>query len=111
MMEIDWNWREWIKKGIPDEVTFKCLSGNSPFTHTALELLQLCQVNGIPVTVSPFINLKIDFKEHMHSLQKLGFSAFNVYESATLWKAVDNTLEALHPQLLDKILFFKGCEK
>jgi hypothetical protein len=108
MMELDWNWKEWIEKGIPDEVTLKCLYPESPFTHTARELLQLCQNRKIPVTVSPFINLKIDFEEHLNSLRNLGFSAFNVYESATLWKAGDNNLEALHPEFLKKILDLTG---
>lgn len=103
MMELDWNWREWIEKGIPDEVTLKCLSWESPFTSTALELLQLCQNRKIPVTVSPFINLKIDFEEHLKSLRHLGYSAFNIYESATLWKTGENKLEALYPEFLDKV--------
>jgi hypothetical protein len=107
MMEIDWNWRSWIEKNIPDEVTFKCLSAESPFTDTAAELLQLCRDRKIPVTVSPFIHhftkSKANLETYLESNRERGFSGFNVYESATMWRAGNNGLEELHPQILRTI--------
>ena len=103
MMEIHWDWQEWLRKSIPDEITFKTIFTDSVFSQEALSLFKLCHDKEIPISVCPFLHAVPDLSNYLSRVKTLGANAFIVYESATVWKANHDDFEELNP-LTNKIL-------
>ena len=87
MMEIHWDWRNWLEKGIADEVTFKTIRKDNVFSPEGLELVKLCGDTKVPVSICPFLHAINDLSEYLSKIEGLGVNAFTIYEAATLWTA------------------------
>ena len=99
MMEINWDWRDWLKKGIADEVTFKTIRKDNAFSPEGLELVKLCGDKKVPVSICPFLHGLTDLPEYLSKIEELGIDAFIIYEAATLWKAEKNNFKKLVPSV------------
>ena len=106
MMEIHWDWKGWLDKRIPDEVTFKTIFTDNVFSPEGLELIKLCHDKAIPVSVCPFIHAIPDLDGYLAKIETLGLDSFAVYEAATLWAAVSEGFKELNPTT-NKILLEK----
>ena len=97
MMEIHWNWRDWLEKMLPDEVTFKTIVTDSAFSQEGLELIRLCHAKAIPISVCPFLHTISDLAGYLDKIEGIGADALNVYESATVWRAIPRGFKELNP--------------
>lgn len=97
MMDIHWDWRDWLEKGIPDEVTFKIIKADNAFSTEACELIERCRAQGVPVSACPFIHAIENPADYLESIEQLGVDAFTIYEAATLWQAVPDGFRELRP--------------
>ncbi len=104
MMEIHWDWRSWLAKGIPDEVTYKILRApQNTFSPEGNELIKRCKDKNIPLAFCPFIHGLPDLSGYLNDIEHAGAAAFNCYESATLWWAKQDGFEEVKPDVI-KIL-------
>jgi len=103
MMEIHWDWRSWVDKGIPDEVTFKIIFTDNSFSPEGLELIKRVREKNIPVSICPFLHAIPDLAGYLGRVETLGVNAFTVYEAATLWAATREGFKELNPPI-NKIL-------
>ena len=87
MMEIHWDWRNWIARGIPDEITLKLIHANAAFAPETAELIALCRQRAIPVSACPFLHALTNLASYQADIAAIGIAAFTAYESATLWQA------------------------
>ena len=106
MMEIHWDWRGWLAKNIPDEVTFKLIDIDNSFSPASRELVRLCKNKKIPVSVSPFSHCITDWPKYLESIENFEFDSFTFYEAATFWRASPNGFEDICPSL-NKIIHNK----
>ncbi|MDD5597077.1 MAG: hypothetical protein PHV82_03980 [Victivallaceae bacterium] len=101
MMEIHWDWRQWLTEGIPDEVTYKVIHTADTFSPEGCELLESCRNGNIPATVCPFIHALPDPAAYLAEIENSGARAFNCYEAATLWDAVPDGFKELRPAIIN----------
>jgi uncharacterized lipoprotein YddW (UPF0748 family) len=109
-MNIDWDWRTWLKEGLADTVTMKEIW---PGTRFAQELLSYTRPRGIRVIFCPYANnlpetshrLKI-VSEWIRAARDGGFDGFQFYECAAIFRG-DRDGNVLMPQPELKDLFRK----
>jgi endonuclease IV len=99
MMEIHWDWQNWLEKEIADEVTFKTIYTDNAFSTEGLKLINLCREKEISVSICPFLHAINDLSEYLSKVEDLGIDAFTIYEAATLWKAEKNGFKKLMPSV------------
>jgi len=83
-MEIHWDWKKWLEKVKPDEVTFKVQNFRAYREHFGRELIARCQAASIPVYFTPvvasFIEQELD--AYVEEVRQSGCSGFDIYENA-----------------------------
>ena len=88
-MEFYWDYCSWIKEKIMDEITAKLVRADG-FSAKSLEMLDLSKKYGIPVNYCPFLHGIKNPAEYAKRAAAYGVDAFNIYESATMWKEYKN---------------------
>ncbi len=87
MMEIHWDWREWIARDLPDEITLKLIDADAIRDPETAELIARCRSKAIPVSACPFVHGLADPVRYLADIASLGITAFTAYEAASLWQA------------------------
>ena len=100
MMEIHWDWQKWVEDLRPDGITFKTINSDNYRSYYAQKVLGKCNEHKIPVDYCVFTHCVKDYKKCFESLAKLGFSAVNLYEFASYYKAQDGKLIPLQEKLI-----------
>ena len=98
MMNIYWDWHDWLEQGICDGVTFKALNPNSFRSSFGRELISTCQKKKIPVYLSPFVHrispgiaCQMDWKDYIsRQIPDSGINGLVLYEFATLFAGQSN---------------------
>ena len=98
MMNIHWDWHDWLEQGICDGVTFKALNPNSFRSSFGRELISTCQEKNIPVYLSPFMHrispgnaCQLDWKDYIsRQVPDSGVSGLILYEFATIFTGRSN---------------------
>ena len=96
MMEIHWDWQDWLRRGIPDEVTLKALNPDSFRTHFGRDVIARCHARRIPVYLSAFVHAggvlgRKDWKRYLgQAVRSSGLDGFIVYEHSFLFVAHDD---------------------
>ena len=106
-MEINWDWQRWIEYLRPDGITFKAINANSYKSHYAIEVVEKCKAHNIPVEFCVFTHCIGNDTEYFESLSKVGFSAVNLYEFASLYKAQEGKILPLDNKL---VAYVKECK-
>jgi hypothetical protein len=102
-MEIHWDWQKWIEYLKPDGITFKAINENSYSTNYAIEVVERCMVQKIPVDYCVFTHRIDDHKKLIQTLRSAGFSSINLYEFASYYKARDGKIEPIDNRLISEI--------
>ena len=84
-MEFYWDFQSWIEEKIPDEITAKLILADG-FSPASLAMLKSSRDAGIPVNYCPFIHAVKDPLDYAVRAAAAGVDAFNVYETASIWK-------------------------
>jgi hypothetical protein len=110
MMNIYWDWHNWLEQDICDEVTFKALNPNSFRSTFGRELIFACREKNIPVYFSPFVHrispgnmCQVDWKDYISKqVPDSGVSGLILYEHATLFASrPDGKIENLKKEFTD----------
>jgi hypothetical protein len=102
-MEIHWDWQKWIEYIRPDGITFKAINENSYSTNYAIEVIEKCRADGIPVDYCVFTHCVEDYKKFIESIRCTGFSSINLYEFASYYKARNGKIEPIDNRLISEI--------
>lgn len=87
MMDVDWQWRRWIEENLADEIIFKLLTVDAPFTGWGQEVAEVCRKHMLPVAVEQFWQSMESPRQYLKDMAALGFTSFTIYEGATIWSA------------------------
>lgn len=98
MMEMHWDWRGWLNKGILDEVTYKVIFNKNLLAAEGLELIRLCRDKAVPIAVCPYWLQIDDLAGYLGKVDELGLDAFTVYESAVVWEATPGGFRESFPE-------------
>jgi hypothetical protein len=87
---MDFQWREWIERGLTDEAVlrfftlpFDCVFNDA----VARELSERCRCKGIPLTVNRYIHEPETLADELRRVRKNGrFAGFILYETANFLK-------------------------
>lgn len=100
-METAWNWKQWIQRGILDEVLLRGLDFEDPLFHavqTATESAGLPLYAEKPI-VHPAGPVVADF---IRRCQQLGMDGANLYEGASLLRlCADGEFTVLDPSIVE----------
>lgn len=87
MMDVEWQWRQWIEEKLADEIVFKLLTFESPFTSWGQEVVKFCRKHALPVAIEQFWQSLNSPRQYVKDMATLGFTSFTIYEGATVWSA------------------------
>ena len=87
MMDVEWQWRRWIEENLADEIVFKLLTFDAPFTGWGQEVAELCRKHALPVAIEQFWQSMDSPQQYVKDMAGLGFTSFTIYEGATIWSA------------------------
>lgn len=103
MMEIYWDWQKWIEDIRPDGVTFKAINPDSFSGSYAIKIVEKCNEYKIPVDCCVFTHCVEDYKKCFESLMEVGFSAVNLYEFASYYKAQRGKIMPIDEKLIAEV--------
>ncbi len=87
MMDVEWQWQQWIEEKLADEIVFKLLTFESPFTSWGQEVVNLCRKHALPVAIEQFWQSLDSPRQYVKDMESSGFTSFTIYEGATIWSA------------------------
>jgi len=102
-MEFYWDWKKWIASGFMDALTLG--SGWEWKEEFYRELISLCRLGKIPVTMTPSMHSakdaewERDLPIFLDYCKRDGFKAFNIYESAAVSLLDSDRLKFTRPPL------------
>lgn len=101
VMEMHWDWQNWLATVAPDEVTFKAFVPDGYDTYFGRELIAACRQRNIKVNFSPWLHCMEDYAK-INDMARFGCNAFLIYENATVFGLkLDGTVTVLQPKLID----------
>ena len=107
-MEIHWDWQKWVQCLKPDGITFKAINENSYRSNYALDVVEKCRAQKIPVDYNVFTHCVGDYKKFVEDIRLAGFSSINLYEFASYYKARNGKIEPVDNKLMNEV---KSCLK